>query len=702
MEELIMSVSSKEYRLSFTNKAKEIVGKMTLEEKVYLMSGNMNLDEMMEEMKDSHYNEVPYEAGGNEKYGVPPLKFVDGPRGAVTGTGETTAFPVSMARGATFDKDLEERVGKAIGKEIKATGGNYFGGVCINLPRNPGWGRSQEVYGEDSFHLGAMGSALVKGVQSEHVIACLKHYAFNSMENARFKVNVKADKRTEREVYLAHFKDAIDAGAASVMSAYNKYQGEWCGHNDYLLNKVLKEEWDFDGFVITDFIWGMRDTVDAANGGQDVEMPATIHYGEKLVDAVKEGKVKEETIDEAAVRIVRTLLAFAEGDDKQYDRDIAGAKEHIELALEAAEKSMTLLQNKSNVLPFSKTELKKIAVIGKLGDKENIGDHGSSRVYPEYVVTPLEGIKKLLPDAEVTFDDGSDIERAKETAKSADAVVFVVGFDHDDEGEYIGDTEETGVTAVGTNFDSVGGDRKESLGLHQEDIELLQQVGPVNTNSAAVLIGGNMIMIEEWKDKVSAILMAYYPGMEGGTAIAKTLFGDVNPGGKIPFVIPTDEKHLPQIDWDANEIVYDYYHGYTKLDKEGIKASLPYGFGLSYTTFDISNAAFKVENDRVIASCDVENTGKVTGDEVIQMYVGFSNSKVDRPVKVLRGFERITLNPGEKQTVEVSCPIEKLKWFNPETNNWELEEMDYEVYIGNSSDTEDLLSGSVTINYQEA
>lgn len=692
-----MSASSKEYRLSFTEKAKKIVEQMTLEEKVYLMSGNYTLEQMMTDLKDSHYNEIPYEAGGNERFGVPPLKFVDGPRGAVTGTGETTCFPVSMARGATFDKDLEERVGKAIGKEIKATGGNYFGGVCINLPRNPGWGRSQEVYGEDSFHLGQMGSALVKGVQSENVIACLKHYAFNSMENARFKVNVIADKRTEREVYLAHFKDCIDAGAASVMSAYNKYQGEWCGHNDYLLNKVLKEEWDFDGFVITDFIWGMRDTVDAANGGQDVEMPATIHWGDKLVEAVKEGKVKEETIDKAALRIVRTLLAFSEGDDKQYDRDIAGSKEHIALALEAAEKSMTLLQNKSNVLPFSKTEHKRIAVIGKLGDVENIGDHGSSRVYPEYVVTPLEGLKKLLPDAEVLFDDGSDIEKAKETAKSADAVVFVVGFDHDDEGEYIGETEETGVTAVGTNFDSVGGDRKESLGLHKEDIELLQQVGPINKNSAAVLIGGNMIMIEEWKDSVSAILMAYYPGMEGGTAIAKTLFGDVNPGGKLPFVIPTDEKHLPQIDWDADEIVYDYYHGYTKLEKEGIEPCLPYGFGLSYTSFEITNPTFKVDNDQIVATCDVENTGQVTGDEVVQLYVGFSKSKVDRPVKVLRGFERITLNPGEKQTVEITCPIEKLKWYNPETNQWELEEMEYEVYIGNSSHNRDLLSGSITI-----
>jgi beta-glucosidase len=175
-----------------------------------------------------------------------------------------------------------------------------FGGVCINLPRHPGWGRSQESYGEESFHLGAMGAALVNGVQSEDIIACIKHFAFNSMENSRFKVNVKADKRTEREVYLPHFKDCIDAGAASVMSAYNLYDGDYCGHNDYLLNQVLKGEWEFDGFVISDFVWGVKETADAANGGMDIEMCNTAYFGDKLVDAVRDSRVSEEKINQAA------------------------------------------------------------------------------------------------------------------------------------------------------------------------------------------------------------------------------------------------------------------------------------------------------------------------------------------------------------------------------------------------------------------
>jgi beta-glucosidase len=712
-----MSNKNKEYRLTYTEKAQEIVDQLTLEEKVFLMSGKLSMEQMFTDFLFEHYNYVPYPAGGNERLNVPQMKFVDGPRGSVAGN--STCFPVAMGRGASFDPDLEQKIGQAIGKEIQAHGGNLFGGVCINLPRHPGWGRSQETYGEESFHLGVMGSALVKGVQSEDVIACIKHYAFNSMENSRFKVNVKADKRTEREVYLPHFKDAIDAGAASVMSAYNLYDGDHCGHSDYLLNQVLKEEWDFDGFVISDFVWGVRDTVEAANGGMDIEMCNTAYFGDRLVEAVKKGLVSEDKINQAALRIVRTLLAFTEDSQKQYTKEILASEDHVKLALEAAEKSMTLMKNEDKVLPFSKN-IKKLAVIGKLADKANIGDHGSSRVFPPYVVTPLEGFKQLLPDTDVVYDDGSDLERAAELAKSVDAVVFVVGYDHNDEGEYVANEGDISIEQIMTDAikknpelvaklqelkegndeaGGIGGDRS-SLNLHKDEIQLLNKVGPLNRQSAAVLIGGSTIMLNNWKDDVSSILMAYYPGMEGGTAIAKTLFGDVNPGGKLPYVTPVRESDLPTVEWDTEEIVYDYYHGYAKLEKEGVEPELPFGFGLSYTTFAVSNANFKIQNDTIVGTCEVENTGVREGDEVVQLYVGFRNSTVDRPVKVLRGFKRVTLHQGEKREVKITCPIEKIKWFNPETNNWELEEMDYEVYIGTSSAKQDLQNGVVGVSLQ--
>jgi len=511
------------------------------------------------------------------------------------------------------------------------------------------------------------------------------------MENSRFKVSIDCDKRTEREVFLPHFKDCIDAGAAAVMSSYNLYRSIQCGHHKYLLSQVLKKEWDFDGFVMSDFIWGVKDTVEAANGGQDIEMCCTLFFGEKLVRAVRDGFVPESRIDDAALRIVRTLLAFTEADDEEYPKEVyVGSAEHIALAEECARKGITLLQNRNNVLPFNKENVKSIALIGKLAKKEVIGDWGSSRVYPAYIVTPYQGLVNLAGDKEIIYCDGSDVNEAIAAARKADAVIFVVGYDHNDEGEYIAEDPEKGYT------EAQGGDRK-SLGLHQDEIELIKKAGPVNPNSAVVLIGGNMIMMTEWKDSVSAILMAYYAGQEGGNVIAKILFGDINPSGKLPFVVPYRESDLPMVEWDTESQWYDYYHGYAKLEKEGIEPLLPFGFGLSYTQFALSEPSFSADEKNIYASCRVKNTGAVDGEQVVQMYVGFANSRIDRPVKVLRGFKRVAIKAGEEKEVRISCPIEKVKWYNPKFSRWELEHMDYEVYIGFSSDNKDLAKGKITL-----
>jgi beta-glucosidase len=670
--------NSKQDRLKFTGKAKQIVEQMSLEEKVYLMSGRINPFDMGDTFNhpsaDNHYNVFPYPAGGNERLAIPEMKFCDGPRGVVCH--RATCFPVTMARGATFDEELEEQVGEAIAREIRAFGGNFFGGVCINLPYNPGWGRSQEVYGEDTCHLGKMGSALVKGVQKHNVIACIKHYAFNSMENARFTVSVDADARTEREIYLRHFKDCIDTGAASVMSSYNRYKGVYCGENRYLLRDVLKGEWDFDGFVVSDFVWGTKSTVDAANNGLDIEMCNTNYYGDKLVQAVRENKVREEVIDDAAIRIVRTLLAAAKSEDPEsYDPSVISCNAHISLAKKVAEKSMTLIKNENGVLPFDK-KLDHILVLGKLANVEDIGDHGSSRVFPYYTVTPLQGIVDIAGESKVTYYSGEDTGKAIELAKNADAVIMVVGYNHDDEGEYVTPTDEMKLDKP------MGGDRR-NLGLHRHEVDLINAVGKVNKKNAVVLIGGNMILIDDFKDSATAILMAYYPGMEGGTVIAETLFGDNNPGGKLPFVIVHDEKDLPEVDWDAKEIVYDYYHGYARLEKNKVAPSVPYGFGLSYTKFDIGSPSCEAARGTVTARVQVTNTGSREGDEVIQLYIGKEDSAVDRPVKALKGFARVTLQPGETKTVTVSCPVEKLEYYSEDEKGWKLEKGKYQAYIGN-------------------
>ena len=681
--------NSKEKRLELTAKAQLIINKLSLEEKVKLMGGSTSLDKMRENEKNGvHYNFEPYEAGGIKEKGVPKVKFCDGPRGVVCGEGKTTCFPVSMGRGATFNVELEREVGRVIGRETKASDGNLFAGVCINLPYHPGWGRSQETYGEDSFHIGQMGSALVYGVDDENVVAGIKHYAFNSMELARFKVDVKSDKRTEREVYLPAFKRCIEAGAGAVMTSYNAYNGSPCGHSNYLINEVLKTEWDFDGFVMSDFFWGIADTCDAANGGQDLEMCWTNLYGDKLLQAVKDGKVKETKIDEAVLRIVRTMLT-TESNQEQLNDAIRGCKEHIDVALDCARESITLIKNQENILPLDKMKIKKIGVFGKLASKENIGDHGSSRVFPKYVVTPIEGLKTIGEKIEYVVYDGNDVDTAKELSKSCDCIIYFVGNDNDDEGEFMTAQTEDNYTK------QIGGDRVKTIGLHDNEIKLINAVSSVNNNGIVVLIGGNTITVDEWEHNVKGILMAYYPGMEGGTALAEIIFGDVNPSGKLPFVIPRKQEHLPEIDWNAEVQVYKYYNGYKLLDKNEIEPYRSYGFGMSYTNFELTNIKIEEKSEAIKCTLQVSNTGAVDGSEVIQMYVGFNKSKLDRPCKALKAFKKIKVKSGETVDVELLCEGEELKYFNTKTNLMELEEMVYEIYIGTSSSIDDLIAVNI-------
>ena len=670
----------KEERLQYDGKARQIVAQMTLEEKIGLMSGRTSVLKLGLPYLLGNYHYRPFPGSGCKRLGVPELQFCDGPRGVLPG--RSTCFPVTMARGASFDPELEERVGDAIGREVRAVGGNFFGGVCINLPYNPGWGRSQEVYGEDSMHMGRMGSALVRGVQKHNVIACLKHYAFNSMELGRFRVKVSADKRTEREIYLRHFKECVDAGAAAVMSAYNKYAGEHCGHNDYLLNQVLKGEWDFDGFVMSDFVSGVRDTVKGANGGLDVEMPNSHWFSVKKLKAeIGKGTVQEATIDKAALRIVRTLLAFKEaGDPQEYSPQLGACAEHLALALEVAEKSITLIKNNDHTLPFDPNNTKKVALVGDLGAVQNTGDHGSSWVKRARADTLLEQLQQKFGAGNVSFIKTKQAVNSIGTISNADAVILVAGMSHKDEGEYLFPGMQT------------GGDRKETLGLHQAEIDMITRIAGINRNTALVLIGGSMLMVDPWFDSVPAVLMAYYPGMLGGLATARVLFGEVNPSGKLPFVIPCRESDLPQVDWLADEQVYGYYHGYARLDKQGLQPRLPYGYGLSYTTFALGKIRLKgIHDGTALFEVELKNTGRRAGGEVVQLYAGWNGSRVDRPVKRLQDFAKVYLEAGESRLVELKVRKSDLAFFDEATNAFVEEAVEYTAYIGNSSAQESLV-----------
>ncbi len=663
----------------------EVVNKaldmMTLKEKVATMSGH---DFFLLVIKDHKFGVRPYPGGGVERLRMPPFLFTDGPRGVILPG--STCFPVSMARGASWDVFLEERVGEVIGKECRAHGANLFGGVCINLLRHPAWGRAQETYGEESFHIGEFGAALVRGVQKHNVMATAKHYAANSIEYSRFKVDVQISERTLREVYLPHFKRCIEEDCATVMSAYNKVRGEYCGHNSYLLRDILKGEWDFKGFVHSDWMNGLKNTIKGITGGLDVEMPRAKYYGRKLEKAIKLGKVPIDLVDDSVRRILHTVLKFTTKEDPQnYGTELIGCDDHVKLAREVAEKSMVLLKNQGKILPFNPNKMESLAVIGHLADVKNTGDHGSSNIRQNKIITPLQGIKNSIGDKiHVIYNDGTDIDVAQQISQSADSVVVVVGYTYKDEGEYI------------PRISRGLGDRT-NLGLKEDDVKLINAVAKVNEKCVVVLVGGSAILMEEWKEKVSSIVMAWYSGMEGGNALADILFGKVNPSGKLPFTIPKDLVHLPYFDVHVDEIEYGYYHGYTLMEKENLEPSFPFGFGLSYTEYSYKKIRIKSEKEKIIVRVDIANIGAMAGEEIVQLYIGFENSSLERPIKLLRGFKRVALNPNETKTVSIEVKKKDLAWYNPENNTWEVENITYTIYIGASSSNKDLLTKKITL-----
>jgi beta-glucosidase len=488
-----------------------------------------------------------------------------------------------------------------------------------------------------------------------------------------------------------------------VMSAYNRVNGEWCGQNKVLLTDILKKEWGFTGFVLTDFIFGMRDARKAALAGQDLEMPFQMHYHQHLKRLVKNGEVPLERIDDAVLRLLRQQLRLIRPGD--YDAEQAGSESHRELSREAAQKSIVLLQNTGDLLPLQ--DLQKLAVIGRLADTPNTGDGGSSDTRPAYVVTPLAGIRAALEGkAEVLHDDGSDLERAKATAQATDAVVLVVGYTHEDEGEYIGPEtmrELTSLYAPPMEEESIaqefmqsmsgqqagefppGGDR-DQLTLHPEDEGLIQAIAAVNPNTIVVVMSGSAVVMEAWRERVPAILMLWYPGMEGGHALADVLLGRVNPSGKLPLVIPKRAEDLPLFDKNATEIEYDLWHGYRKLERDGNTPAYPFGFGLSYTSYRYANLTLAQNqfnpSEILLVSLDVSNTGAYPGEEVVQLYVSAIDSTVERAPKELKAFTRIALQPGETRSVQLSVPISRLAYYDETQADFVVELLEYEVFVG--------------------
>ena len=697
--------------------ARGLLELMTDEERHWCLDGDLPFWAGMADMGTGGYHLRPFVAAQVPRLGIPGFAFSDGPRGVVVGN--ATCFPVTMARGATWDVDLEERIGEAIGRELRASGADLYGGVCVNALRHPAWGRAQETYGEDPHHLGELGAALTRGVQ-RHVMATLKHYACNSMENARFQVDVTVDEVALHEVYLPHFRRIVDEGVACVMSAYNAVNGEWCGQSPALLTDVLREEWGFDGFVISDWIFGLRDAGPSVTAGLDVEMPARMIRRDGLPAALAAGEVTDADIDACVARTLAALLRHAADpgrDSSPLGADVLASPAHQALAREAAAKAVVLLQNApvegAPVLPID-SSVRRVAVVGRLAAERNLGDGGSSDVYAPSVVTTLDGLRAALPAAEVLHADGADPTAAADLAAGADVAVVVVGYTRADEGEFIGDSGTTHLRSLLPGPDepdvvaafearlphdpvlvegsvpgndamgfSTGGDR-ERLTLHAQDEALIEAVAAANRRTVVCLVAGSAVLTESWRHRVPALAQVWYSGMQGGHGIADVLTGAVDATGRLPFTVPTDATHLPPFDREADAVTYDAWHGYWRLARDRHEPAFPFGYGGSYTSWQLGPTTLDEEGDDLVVRAQLTNTGARDGADVVQVYAGRPADRT-RPARRLAAFARVEAAAGATVEVELRVPWTRLAVRDPATRTWVLPSGTYVLTVGHHS-----------------
>lgn len=649
----------------------ELLAQLTPEEKVGLLAGDGQ-------------REGTWTVAGVERLGIPGFRMIDGPRGVSNTAGvETTAFPVAMMRGASFDPSLEERLGHAIAAEARSVGADVILAPTINVLRHPRWGRAQETYGEDTHLLGELGLAFVRGAQAEGVLASAKHFAANSIENTRHEVDVTLDARTLHEVYLPHFERLVREGpVASVMSAYNQVNGLYCDQQPLLLSDVLRTQWGFAGFVESDWVFGTHGDIDSLRAGLDLEMPSAVRF-RSLPRALASGELDEREVDVAVRRLLRAMFCY--GLDARSHEDDPSARqtpEHLALAREAAARGAVLLRNEASTIPLDASSLAHsgaVALFGRNADRENIGDTGSSSVRTADVVTMREGLEARLGAASVVTFTTPDapqpvLDAASEAAaRAADVVVVVTGLTSDDEGE--GD---------------IGAGDRDSLALPDREIELIHALAAVATRLVVLVEGGAAITSSSWDAETDALLFAFYPGGQGGHGLADVLFGDVAPSGRLPFTIPESESDLPLFDSVSTEVTYEYLHGYRYLAARGTAARYPFGFGLSTTTFELEapRGATTVAPDGTLElAVRVTNTGARAGTETVQLYVACVDASVDRAPFDLRAFGQVTLAPGASGDVSLRVRARDLAYWDETSGALVVEPGEYQALVGTSSAT---------------
>jgi beta-glucosidase len=681
---------------------------MTLEEKATMLSGSGWM-----------------ESAPIERLGIPAIKMADGPMGvrswagssAITNSASnpvkvlTTSFPAGIAMASTWDIDLVQKEGQAIAQEVKSLGRDMILGPTVNINRVPLWGRNFEGYGEDPYLAAQLGVAYIHGVQGEGVIPSVKHFAANNEEYERHRVNATVDERTMHEIYLPAFKAAVqDADVWTVMSAYNKLNGVHCAESPYLLTDILKKEFGFKGFVISD--WGSTySTVPTVNAGMDLEMPggppmkafmarpAVLEAGngdgwlvpEKVIEEVKSGHISEATIDENVGRILRVIFLSGIFEYPHTALGDVDTPAQQEVARQAATEGIVLLKNAGSLLPLDSAKIHSIAVIGPNAAVARTGGGGSSLVRPKYAVTPLDGIRKRAGNAiqvnsalgvgmegEDAAQDTPDarakaLKEATDAAAKADVAVVVVGRYSKNEGE---------------SFDV------KTMDLPAGQDELIAAVEQANPRTVVVLNTGDPVTMTKWIDKTPALLDVWFDGQEGGTALASILFGDVSPSGKLPVSLPKKFADSPAAaNYPGKNLEVNYaegiYVGYRYYDSKNVEPQFPFGFGLSYTTFEYSD--LKVTPDKaagdqpVRVTLKVRNTGKRAGAEVVQIYVHDGHSKIDRPSHELKAFSRVDLKPGESKTVQLKLDRAAFSYWSPDNKTWVAEPGTFEVQAGASS-----------------
>ena len=653
--------------LSPEQRADLVLAQMTQDEKFELMAGDDPAGFQTGEPANGTSNGIP-------RLGVPTMYFNDGPGGIRKG--RSTALPAPAALAASFDPLLARRAGQVIGEEAKAKGIHMVHAPAVNIMRVEQGGRTFEYYGEDPFLAARMAAGATEGIQSTGTLANVKHYVANNQETDRFVTNAVVDERTLREVYVPAFEASVNAGVAAVMLSYNRVNGKDVTASPELVNGLLKRDLGFRWFTLTDYAFSQKSTADAANAGTDLEMPQAGWYSRPaLTFSVASGRVSPAVIDEHVHRILRTMFHFGVFDKPRPSgtADMAG---HAGVARDIAEEGSVLLKNDRGALPLDARRIRSIAVVGPESDAHRSGG-GSSKVEPVYAVTPLEGIRRRVgPNVSVRHSASLDPQAAAQTARGADAAVVVVND---------GQTEFADKPCLSLQCgDPDNGDQD----------GLVQAVASANPNTAVVVEAGGPVLMP-WVDRVRAVVQAWYPGQEGGNGIAAVLFGDSDPGGRLPQSFPRREQdtatagrpeRYPGIAENAS-YSEGVFVGYRHYDQNRIAPLFPFGHGLSYTEFEYRD--LEIRGDRRpghgTVEITVKNVGRRGGSEVPQLYVGMPAGPVPQPPKWLKGFQKLRLRPGQSRRVSFDLDPRSFSYWDASARRWAIAPGCYRMLIGASS-----------------